>query len=69
MLTSQFGDIISECRHLLTSLQNVSLRFVKRSANLATHAIARAYCSSDDRVFFSGDFPPYISDVLLHDLC
>uniref|UniRef100_A0A803NQJ5 C2 domain-containing protein n=1 Tax=Cannabis sativa TaxID=3483 RepID=A0A803NQJ5_CANSA len=40
-MSSTFGIVIEECRLLLSLLQDVKLRFVKRSANRVAHAIAR----------------------------
>lgn len=36
------GLVIEECRELLCSQKNVSLLFIKRSANVAAHSLARA---------------------------
>lgn len=46
-MVSSFGLIVEDCRLLVESLSDVSLHFVKRSANSAAHCIARAsYCYS-----------------------
>ncbi|KAM6566616.1 hypothetical protein CsatA_025744 [Cannabis sativa] len=51
LMPSQFGLLVGDCRVLLSSLNNVSLKFVKRSANRAAHCLARESCFSSDRVF------------------
>ncbi|KAM6582578.1 hypothetical protein CsatB_009580 [Cannabis sativa] len=51
LMPSQFGLLVGDCRVLLSSLNNVSLKFVKRSANKAAHCLARESCFSSDRVF------------------
>lgn len=52
---SPFGLLVKDCRALLSMLCNVSLHFVKRSANNVAHSIARASCSQSDRIFNRGD--------------
>ncbi|XP_030483493.2 uncharacterized protein LOC115700078 [Cannabis sativa] len=52
-----FGDVIKECQNLLVSLSGVTISFVKRSANLVAHAIAKAATSYPDRIFSMGDVP------------
>ncbi|KAM6564548.1 hypothetical protein CsatB_024546 [Cannabis sativa] len=56
-MISLFGDVIRECQNLLVVLRGVSISFVKRSANLVAHKIARAAISYPDRVFSMGDVP------------
>ncbi|KAM6544052.1 hypothetical protein CsatB_008499 [Cannabis sativa] len=51
LMPSQFGLLVDDCRVLLSSLNNVSLKFVKRSANRAAHCLARESCFSSDCVF------------------
>ncbi|KAM6542729.1 hypothetical protein CsatB_007176 [Cannabis sativa] len=40
-MSSIFGLIIQDCCHLLSTLPNVKISFIKRSANRVAHAIAR----------------------------
>ncbi|XP_060966242.1 uncharacterized protein LOC133034831 [Cannabis sativa] len=46
LMPSQFGLLVGDCRALISSLNNVSLKFVKRSANRAAHCLARESCFS-----------------------
>ncbi|KAM6561917.1 hypothetical protein CsatB_021915 [Cannabis sativa] len=56
-MISLFGDVIKECQNLLVNLRGVTISFVKRSANLVAHTIARAAISYPDRTFSMGDVP------------
>lgn len=56
-MLSYFGDVILECKSMLTMSNNVSCLFVKRSANNVAHAIAKASYSPADRIFKDGEFP------------
>ncbi|XP_074374595.1 uncharacterized protein LOC141715006 [Apium graveolens] len=48
VMRSAFGRIAEECRHSLRQLIKVSLNFVRRSANMVAHKLARAsYLYSD----------------------
>uniref|UniRef100_A0A803QR46 Uncharacterized protein n=1 Tax=Cannabis sativa TaxID=3483 RepID=A0A803QR46_CANSA len=49
-MTSVFGMITHDCKTLLSSLPNVSLRFVKRSANKVAHFVARRSCFYSDHI-------------------
>lgn len=40
--SSSFGLIVDDCLSLLSSLYNVSIKHVKRSANCVAHSLARA---------------------------
>ncbi|XP_074364152.1 uncharacterized protein LOC141704900 [Apium graveolens] len=40
-MRSRYGIIILECRNIMRRLNNVELLFVKRSANMVAHQIAR----------------------------
>lgn len=42
-MLSSFSNIVTECRRLLVEL-NIYLFFVKRSANMAAHCLARESC-------------------------
>ncbi|XP_060961018.1 uncharacterized protein LOC133031516 [Cannabis sativa] len=50
-MPSQFGLLVGDCRTLMSSLNNVSLKFVKRFANRAAHCLARESCFSSDCIF------------------
>uniref|UniRef100_A0A803NJ40 RNase H type-1 domain-containing protein n=1 Tax=Cannabis sativa TaxID=3483 RepID=A0A803NJ40_CANSA len=43
-MPSQFRMLVRDCLSLLSSLNNVSLSFVKRSTNRAAHLVARGSC-------------------------
>uniref|UniRef100_A0A803Q693 RNase H type-1 domain-containing protein n=1 Tax=Cannabis sativa TaxID=3483 RepID=A0A803Q693_CANSA len=67
VMYSAFGLIVQDCKSLLDSMNNVSLRFVKRSANRAAHVIARQSQLFADRMFTKDDIPSELKVVLLSD--
>uniref|UniRef100_A0A803QGE0 Reverse transcriptase domain-containing protein n=1 Tax=Cannabis sativa TaxID=3483 RepID=A0A803QGE0_CANSA len=67
VMYSGFGLIIQDCKSLLESLNNVSLRFVKRSANRAAHVVARQSRLFADRMFTKDVIPSELEVVLLSD--
>lgn len=67
-MSSSFGMIVEECRSKLSYLNKVSLLFIRRSANMAAHCVAKASCSFPDRVFDRGNVPIELNNVLLDDL-
>ena len=67
-MVSPMGRIIEECRELLLSLNNVQLLFVKRSANIVAHSLARASYSLPDRTFSGRDVPVEVKQFISHDL-
>lgn len=62
------GRIIEECRALLLNLNNVSLFFVKRSANMVAHSLARASYYFPDRTFTGRDVPVEVKNCISFDL-
>ena len=64
---SYFGRIIAECINICNSLPDVSVVFVKRSANMAAHELARFSCLVADRCWTGGDLPSCVSDVIFCD--
>ncbi|KAM6561787.1 hypothetical protein CsatA_031026 [Cannabis sativa] len=48
-MISTFGLIVKDCKSLIASLTNVSISFVKRSANLVAHNFAKAAILFPDR--------------------
>uniref|UniRef100_A0A803NG12 Uncharacterized protein n=1 Tax=Cannabis sativa TaxID=3483 RepID=A0A803NG12_CANSA len=54
-MTSVFGLIIYDCKSFLSSLPNVSLCFVKRSANKIAHYVARRSCFYSDRSIYDAN--------------
>ncbi|KAL8133670.1 hypothetical protein AgCh_008927 [Apium graveolens] len=67
---SYLGRVIDECKNLLVDLRsrNVTLKFVKRSANMVAHFLARYSSSLADRSWGMGDAHPDFIHVLLKDL-
>ncbi|XP_074352647.1 uncharacterized protein LOC141691791 [Apium graveolens] len=66
-VNSYFGDIIEECSSIIKDLRSYSIRFVRRSANIAAHTIAREASSVSDCVEWTS-VPHFLSGVLSHDL-
>ena len=66
-MDSYFGGIISDCKSIWDT-RDTSIVFIKRSANSAAHALARASCFVADRVIRSTDLSPEFVDVLLKDI-
>ncbi|XP_060960630.1 uncharacterized protein LOC133031205 [Cannabis sativa] len=64
---SGFGLIVKDCKSLLDSMNNVSLRFVKRSANRAAHVMTRQSRLFADRMFTRDDVPSELEIVVLSD--
>uniref|UniRef100_A0A803R596 Reverse transcriptase zinc-binding domain-containing protein n=1 Tax=Cannabis sativa TaxID=3483 RepID=A0A803R596_CANSA len=64
-LNSGFGYIVEECKLILRSLLNVTLCFVKRSANRAAHFIARHSLSLAERMFPINSVPLELLSILL----
>ena len=46
---SYFGSILGDCQIIAKDLIDVNLVWVRRSANLAAHSLARAACSESGR--------------------
>lgn len=67
-MPSGFGYCIDECRQLLSSLNNVRLCFVKRSANRAAHCLARSSWLNADRIFSDSSIPNDVHDAVINDL-
>ncbi|XP_062080209.1 uncharacterized protein LOC133784961 [Humulus lupulus] len=70
VLLSYFGRIVHECRQLLLDLihHEMSIKFVKRSANAVAHSLARSTSIISDRVVLGSDIPFELNVVLLNDL-
>ncbi|KAL8131281.1 hypothetical protein AgCh_007272 [Apium graveolens] len=67
-MVSPLGQVVQSCRDMLAELNTVSLFFVKRSANMAAHALARLSYSFPDRVFDRRSIPVKVKNVLRSDL-
>uniref|UniRef100_A0A803P6B0 Reverse transcriptase domain-containing protein n=1 Tax=Cannabis sativa TaxID=3483 RepID=A0A803P6B0_CANSA len=68
ILPSQFGYIVNDCRVLLSAISNVTLRFVKRSANKAAHCIARSSCFSSGRDLQWTDCPAEVQSIVMGEI-
>uniref|UniRef100_A0A803QJ80 Reverse transcriptase domain-containing protein n=1 Tax=Cannabis sativa TaxID=3483 RepID=A0A803QJ80_CANSA len=66
---SAYGNVIHDCRHLLASLRNVSICYVKRSANVVAHWLARASCYLPDRIIREDNCPSDLLPLLAADCC
>ncbi|KAM6584020.1 hypothetical protein CsatB_011022 [Cannabis sativa] len=66
-MSSTFGIVIEDCRLLFSSLNNVKIRFVKRSANRVAHAIARQSRFIPGGCILEQDIWPNLRDILLFE--
>ncbi|KAL8119150.1 hypothetical protein AgCh_016602 [Apium graveolens] len=66
-MTSPFSSIIMECRRLIAEL-NIELFFIKRSANMAAHLLARESCLYPGRVFDRRNVPIGLMNIVSADL-
>ena len=66
--TSPFGNVLDDIRHLLRSLQWVSVCCIRRGGNQVAHVLAHyARNSLDEDVYCMEDSPPPAVDALYHD--
>lgn len=61
---SYFGRIIADCIDICNSLPDVSIVFVKRSANMVAHELARFSCVVADRYWTERNLPSCVSTVI-----
>lgn len=66
-MPSQFGLLVQDCRDSLKSKCNITLRFVKRSANKAAHYLARGSCFSPDHVLQPEDCSAELHFIVMGD--
>ncbi|KAM6598685.1 hypothetical protein CsatA_018294 [Cannabis sativa] len=66
-MPSQFGLLVEDCRLILSSLNNVQVSFVNRSANKAAHSIARGSCFSSDRIYLESNAPSSLRNIVIAD--
>lgn len=59
--------VICDCRFLLPELPNVHVSFVKRSANLAAHFVARGAQAYANQFVNGASAPPELTSVLEAD--
>nr|KYP31718.1 hypothetical protein KK1_047817 [Cajanus cajan] len=63
----EYGIILTQCSTLLTSHNNLKVRFIKRQANCVTHSLARVLRSFASPHSF--DFiPPYIASIIMNEI-
>lgn len=67
-MVSPFGKVIMDCRNLLKELNIIELFFIKRSANMAAHELARESYFYPDRVFDKRSVPSRVDYALTVDV-
>uniref|UniRef100_A0A162A085 RNase H type-1 domain-containing protein n=1 Tax=Daucus carota subsp. sativus TaxID=79200 RepID=A0A162A085_DAUCS len=67
-MRSYFGRIIEECRRILQRLNKIDLFFVKRSANMVAHQLARESYFLSGRTFDRTNIPSSIQNCIVSDL-
>lgn len=67
-LPSIFGLFVQDCQFILSSLSNVSIGHVKRSANKVTHCMACGACYWSGRRFTESDAPIVLQAFVLGDV-
>lgn len=67
-LNSSFSLILEDIRKLANDFLCISFSYVKRSANMVAHKLAREAMFIADCREWSGVAPPLISDVILSDI-
>ncbi|KAM6593330.1 hypothetical protein CsatA_001033 [Cannabis sativa] len=67
-IPSIFGLFVKDCHVILSSLINVSIGHVKRSANKAAHCMARGACYWSRRLFSESDIPIALQSSVLADI-
>ncbi|KAM6573571.1 hypothetical protein CsatA_017651 [Cannabis sativa] len=64
-MPSYFGLLVEDCRLILSSLKNVFISFVYRSANKAAHSLARASCSLSGCLFNERSAPLFLKNIVM----
>lgn len=67
-MRSYFGSIVEDCRVLLQRLHNVTVFFVKRSANMVAHHLARESYYLSGRIIDGSSVPSSIQNCISMDL-
>ncbi|XP_074352340.1 uncharacterized protein LOC141691502 [Apium graveolens] len=67
-LRSRLGKVVAECRKLINEINNVRLSFIKQSANIMAHELARVSYVYPDRIFDWSDVPINVKHCILNDL-
>ncbi|KAM6545503.1 hypothetical protein CsatB_026239 [Cannabis sativa] len=66
-LPSAFGLLVRDCKKLISELGNISIKFVKRSANKAAHYLARSACYFPVRIFSHNSSPLELLSIVMAD--
>ena len=66
-MTSPFGPVIEDFRDMIRKYNTIEVFFVKRSANMVAHKLARASYSYPDRVFDRSFVPSDVHAALKFD--
>ncbi|KAM6541763.1 hypothetical protein CsatB_006210 [Cannabis sativa] len=64
-MTSYFGLLVEDCRLILSTLKNVLISFVYRSANKAAHCLARESCSLSGCLFDELNAPSFLKNIVM----
>ena len=67
-MRSRVGQVIEECRKLVSDINNLKLQFVKRSANMSAHELARGSHMYPDRIFDWISVPINVKKCIQNDL-
>lgn len=67
-MRSRLGKVIVECRSLVRELNNVKLYFIKRSANMSAHELAKVSYIYSDREFVWRSVPANVKHCISNDL-
>ncbi|KAM6552834.1 hypothetical protein CsatB_013596 [Cannabis sativa] len=68
-MPSQFGLLVEDCRVILSSLNNVLVSFVNRSANRAAHCVARESYLSSGCTYNELNAPSFLCDIVMAEAC
>lgn len=66
-MASPFGRIVEDCREMIRKYNTIEVFFVKRSANIVAHELARVAYSFPDRVFDRSSVPIEVHNALCFD--
>jgi len=64
---TEFGDLVSQCRILLSTNSDFTMSFVKRQANKVAHSIARASLSHPSPYVFN-DVPYTMYSLFMNEM-
>ena len=67
LYASPFPILIAYCQKLVSSMVNLKLSFVKRSANSVAHSVDRASCSMSGPTVWDVIAPSFLTPTLLSD--